>query len=63
VQNLQDEQWYEPTVNAKLRRKMVKSFHEVFDIAARLQVDPRIAAYVLALGRVAAVTELRGIWP
>ncbi|HLX08427.1 MAG TPA: Glu/Leu/Phe/Val dehydrogenase [Thermoanaerobaculia bacterium] len=63
VQNLQDEQWDEATVNAKLRRKMVKSFHEVFDIAARLQVDPRIAAYVLALERVAAVTELRGIWP
>ncbi|HVR10824.1 MAG TPA: Glu/Leu/Phe/Val dehydrogenase [Thermoanaerobaculia bacterium] len=63
VQNLQDEQWDEATVNAKLRRKMVKSFHEVFDIAERLAVDPRVAAYVLALGRVSAVTELRGIWP
>ncbi|HYL05674.1 MAG TPA: Glu/Leu/Phe/Val dehydrogenase [Thermoanaerobaculia bacterium] len=63
VQNLQDEQWDEATVNAKLRRKMVKSFHEVFDIAERLAVDPRVAAYVLALGRVAAVTDLRGIWP
>jgi len=63
VQNLQDEQWDEATVNAKLRRKMVKAFHEVFDIAASKQVDPRVAAYVLALGRVAAVTELRGIWP
>ena len=31
--------------------------------ARDLGVDPRIAAYVLALGRVAAVTELRGIWP
>jgi glutamate dehydrogenase (NAD(P)+) len=63
VQNLQDEQWDEPTVNAKLRKKMVKAFHEVFDIAERRQVDPRVAAYVLAVGRVAAVTELRGIWP
>jgi glutamate dehydrogenase/leucine dehydrogenase len=63
VQNLQDEQWDEATVNAKLRSKMVKAFHEVFDIARDLGVDPRIAAYVLALGRVAAVTELRGIWP
>lgn len=63
VQNLQDEQWDEATVNGKLRSKMVKAFHEVFDIARDLGVDPRIAAYVLALGRVAAVTELRGIWP
>jgi glutamate dehydrogenase/leucine dehydrogenase len=63
VQNLQDEQWDEATVNGKLRKKMVKAFHEVFDIADRLKVDPRVAAYVLALTRVAAVTELRGIWP
>jgi glutamate dehydrogenase (NAD(P)+) len=63
VQNLQDEQWDEATVNAKMKAKMVKSFHEVFDIAARKKVDPRIAAYVLALQRVASVTELRGIWP
>jgi glutamate dehydrogenase/leucine dehydrogenase len=63
VQNLQDEQWDEPTVNAKLRKKMVRSFHEVFDIAADKKLNPRAAAYVLALGRVAAVAELRGIWP
>jgi glutamate dehydrogenase (NAD(P)+) len=63
VQNLQDEQWDEAAVNGKLRHKMVKSFHEVFDIAERRKVDPRVAAYILALQRVAAVTELRGIWP
>ena len=56
-------QWDEDTVNDKMRRKMVKAFHEVFDIARDRKVDPRIAAYILALGRVAAVTELRGIWP
>jgi len=63
VQNLQDEQWDEDTVNDKMQRKMVKAFHEVFDIARDRKVDPRIAAYILALGRVASVTELRGIWP
>ena len=50
-------------VNDKMQRKMVKAFHEVFDIARDRKVDPRVAAYILALGRVAAVTELRGIWP
>jgi glutamate dehydrogenase (NAD(P)+) len=63
VQNLENEQWDEETVNARLQKKMIKSFHEVFDIAARKNVDPRIAGYILALERVASVTELRGIWP
>ena len=63
VQNIQDEQWDEATVEAKLRKKVVSAFHKVFDIAAEKKVAPRTAAYVLALDRVAHVTELRGIWP
>ncbi|MBI1967305.1 MAG: Glu/Leu/Phe/Val dehydrogenase [Gemmatimonadetes bacterium] len=63
VQNIQDEQWDAETVDAKLRRKMVSAFHTVFDIATEKRLDPRTAAYVLALDRVAHVTELRGIWP
>jgi glutamate dehydrogenase/leucine dehydrogenase len=63
VQNIQDEQWDAETVDLKLRRKMVSAFHHVFDIAEEKKVDPRTAAYVLAVGRVAHVTELRGIWP
>jgi glutamate dehydrogenase (NAD(P)+) len=63
VQNLQDEQWEEEIVNTKLRKKMVKAFHEVFDIAEERGVPPRIAAYVLAIDRVAHVTALRGFWP
>jgi glutamate dehydrogenase/leucine dehydrogenase len=63
VQNIQDEQWDAETVDAKLKKKMVSAFHTVFDIAADRRVDPRTAAYVLALDRVAHVTEVRGIWP
>jgi glutamate dehydrogenase/leucine dehydrogenase len=63
VQNIQDEQWDAETVDLKLRRKMVSAFHHVFDVAEEKNVDPRTAAYVLAVGRVAHVTELRGIWP
>jgi glutamate dehydrogenase/leucine dehydrogenase len=63
VQNIQDEQWDAETVDAKLRKKMVSAFHTVFDIAAAKGIDPRTAAYVLALDRVAHVTEVRGIWP
>jgi glutamate dehydrogenase (NAD(P)+) len=63
VQNIQDEQWDAETVDGKLKKKMVSAFHHVFDIAAEKKLDPRTAAYVLAVGRVAHVTEMRGIWP
>ena len=63
VQNLQDDRWDEETVNGRLRRRMARAFHAVYDIARDRGVDPRTAAYILAVGRVARVTELRGIWP
>jgi glutamate dehydrogenase (NAD(P)+) len=63
VQNIQDEQWDAATVEGKLKKKMVSAFHGVFDIARDKKVDPRTAAYITALDRVAHVTELRGIWP
>ncbi|MBI4541820.1 MAG: Glu/Leu/Phe/Val dehydrogenase [Gemmatimonadetes bacterium] len=63
VQNIQDEQWDEERVEGKLRKKMVNAFHAVFDIATERKLEPRTAAYVLALDRVTRVTELRGIWP
>jgi glutamate dehydrogenase (NAD(P)+) len=63
VQNIQDEQWDASTVDSKLHKKMVSAFHGVFDIAQEKRLDPRTAAYVLAVDRVAHVTELRGIWP
>ncbi|MGQ0701548.1 MAG: Glu/Leu/Phe/Val family dehydrogenase [Gemmatimonadales bacterium] len=63
VQNIQDEQWDAETVEVKLKKKMVSAFHHVFDIAEEKQIEPRTAAYVLAVGKVARVTEMRGIWP
>ncbi|MBI4512748.1 MAG: Glu/Leu/Phe/Val dehydrogenase, partial [Gemmatimonadetes bacterium] len=63
VQNLQDEQWDEDTVNARLEKKMVKAFHDVFDLSADREVDPRVAAYMIAMEKVARVTQLRGFWP
>ncbi len=63
VQNLQDDRWDEETVALRLRRRMVRAFQSVFDLARERRIDPRTAAYVLAVGRVAQVTELRGFWP
>jgi glutamate dehydrogenase (NAD(P)+) len=63
VQNLEMLHWSEDDVNHRLKEIMVRSFHEVKDIAARERVDMRTAAYMLAVGRVAEATLVRGVYP
>jgi glutamate dehydrogenase (NAD(P)+) len=54
--------WDEDTVNQRLERIMVKAFDEVVSMAQRKEVDNRIAAYMLAMDRVAYVHQLRGMY-
>ena len=54
--------WEEDEVNQKLERIMVNSFREVSEYADRYKQDMRIAAYMLAVERVAQVTKTRGIY-
>jgi glutamate dehydrogenase (NAD(P)+) len=54
--------WDEDTVNSRLERIMVRAFDEVVGMADRQNVDNRIAAYMLAMDRVAAVHKLRGMY-
>ena len=54
--------WDEDTVNQRLERIMTRSFDEVVGVAERSNVDNRIAAYMLAMDRVAAVHKLRGMY-
>jgi len=54
--------WDEDTVNSRLERIMVRAFDEVVGMADRQKVDNRIAAYMLAMDRVAAVHKLRGMY-
>jgi glutamate dehydrogenase (NAD(P)+) len=54
--------WDEDTVNQRLERIMVKAFDEVVSMAEQKNVDNRIAAYMLAMDRVAAVHKLRGMY-
>ena len=63
VQNLEMLHWSEDDVNGRLRDIMVRSFQEVRDIAAKERVDMRTAAYILAVGRVAEATLVRGVYP
>ncbi len=54
--------WDEETVNTRLERIMVESFAEVAGMAARHGVSMRIAAYMVAIDRVAQVHRLRGMY-
>ncbi len=63
VQNLEMLYWSEEDVNRRLREIMIRSFQEVREIAARERVDMRTAAYILAVGRVAEATLVRGVYP
>jgi len=63
LQNLRREYWTEQEVNVKLEARMVKAFHEVYDIAKKENVHMRTAAFMLAVGRIASVMETRGLFP
>ncbi|MFN0180120.1 MAG: Glu/Leu/Phe/Val family dehydrogenase [Gemmatimonadales bacterium] len=54
--------WDEDTVNQRLERIMVESFAEVAAMAATHSVSMRIAAYMVAIDRVAKVHRLRGMY-
>ncbi len=63
VQGLQSFFWSEEEVNENLVKIMVKAFQDVLAISQSKEVDMRIAAYILAIDRVATATLLRGIYP
>jgi glutamate dehydrogenase (NAD(P)+) len=63
VQGLQSFFWDELDVNAKLERIMVNSYEQVYTLAEQRQVSMRLAAYLLAVRRVADANVTRGIYP
>jgi glutamate dehydrogenase/leucine dehydrogenase len=54
--------WTEKEVNERLEAKMCEAFAAVVQIALKYHVDMRTAAYIVAIGRVATVTKLRGMY-
>jgi glutamate dehydrogenase (NAD(P)+) len=61
VQNIQQFRWDVERVNSELRSLMTKAYQDVSQLAKRHNMPRRTAAYVLALGRVAKATVMRGI--
>ena len=54
--------WKEELVNDRLKDIMVASFNDVVKYAENHSVNNRIAAYMLAIDRVAYITRVRGIY-
>jgi glutamate dehydrogenase (NAD(P)+) len=63
VQDLQSFFWSESEVNAKLEAVMRRAFHEVHETMRKHRTHMRTGAYVLAVGRVADATLVRGLFP
>ncbi|HTH63668.1 MAG TPA: Glu/Leu/Phe/Val dehydrogenase [Gemmatimonadales bacterium] len=54
--------WDEETVNKRLETIITRSFREVVGLSDRHKVNTRIAAYMLAIDRVATMHRLRGMY-
>lgn len=61
AQNIQCFRWGEEEVNARLREIMVASYGTIRDLVKERQLTWRAAAHIVALGRVATATVLRGM--
>jgi glutamate dehydrogenase (NAD(P)+) len=63
VQDLQSFFWSESEVNAKLESVMRRAFLEAYETTRRHRTHMRTGTYVLAVGRVADATLVRGLFP
>ena len=55
--------WSERQINETLEQTMKAAFNAVHETALRYDTDMRTGAYILAVGRVAEATSVRGIFP
>jgi glutamate dehydrogenase (NAD(P)+) len=53
--------WKESEIRERLEEKMATSFRDVAESSERHQVDLRMAAYILAVGRIGEAKKLRGL--
>ena len=63
AQNLMGYSWTAEEVNRRLKETMVEACQAIRDISLSEKCDIRLAAYILAVKRVAEAARLRGIYP
>lgn len=62
VQNRSGYYWTEERVNRRADRTMKQSFEQVYAMAQKHNVSWRIAAYIVAIDKVASTQKLRGVF-
>jgi glutamate dehydrogenase (NAD(P)+) len=62
VQDREGYFWSEQMVNERLAEIMTNGFHSVIEYAEKHGVNNRVAAYMLAMDRVASAIKMRGIY-
>jgi glutamate dehydrogenase len=60
VQNKQGYYWSEDEIEPKLRNKLVKSFHDIYNLAHSSNVNMRLAAYMIGVRKMAEASLYRG---
>ena len=63
AQDLQGVFWDEGDVNTRLERVMKRAFNDVYETSRKYRTHMRNAAYILAVGRVAEASTVRGLFP
>jgi glutamate dehydrogenase (NAD(P)+) len=63
VQGLQEYFWKETEVNARLNDITTRAFNETWKVHQESEMSMRMAAYGLAVQRVAEATTTRGLYP
>ncbi len=62
IQNITGDYWTEEDIYRKLDRKMTEATKGVLEIYKKYNIDPRTAAYTIAIKRVADAMKLRGVY-
>ncbi|WP_040203861.1 Glu/Leu/Phe/Val family dehydrogenase [Neobacillus jeddahensis] len=60
VQNNQGYYWSEEEIAQRLQEKLVKAFHDIYELAHSRKVDMRLAAYMVGVRRLAEAALFRG---
>jgi len=63
IQDIQSYFWDVERINQELKKILVKTFKEVYNLSKEKNVTLRTAAYMIAISRLAKAFELRGIFP
>ena len=63
VQDLLAFFWEEEEINTKLHHVITRAFYEILHTSVNKRIDMRLAAYAIAVQRVANATMVRGIYP